>query len=171
MTNRGNCFAPDCDSPLDNLIEALSLVAGFLSLERFPSARSLNEESASGLSLGKEPGSSFCATPRAEEDKKRQSVLLVSQPLASKDCPLSAGCWPSLLQGSRIQQPNLSKEKLPFSLSFTSREVPWFLCRRVSRSFSFSASTRSLLASSVDKMAALQLTQEWDGSGPPASSF
>lgn len=26
-------------------------------------------------------------------------------------------------------------------------------------------------ASSVDKMAALQLTQEWDGSGPPASSF
>ena len=37
-----------------------------------------------------------------EEDKKTRSVLLLSQPLASKGCPLSAGCWPSLLRGSRI---------------------------------------------------------------------
>jgi len=44
-----------------------------------------------------------------EEDKKRRSVLLLSQPVVSKDCPLSAGCWSSLLRGSRIQQPNLVK--------------------------------------------------------------
>lgn len=44
-----------------------------------------------------------------EEDKKTRSVLLVSQPVASKGCPLSAGCWSSLLRGSRIQQPNLKK--------------------------------------------------------------
>jgi hypothetical protein len=37
-----------------------------------------------------------------EEDKKTRSVLLVSQPVASKGCPLSAGCWSSLLRGSRI---------------------------------------------------------------------
>lgn len=40
-----------------------------------------------------------------EEEKKTRGVLLVSQPVASKDCPLSAGCWSSLLRGSRIQQP------------------------------------------------------------------
>ena len=44
-----------------------------------------------------------------EEDKKTRSVLLLSQPVVSKDCPLSAGCWSSLLRGSRIQQPNLKK--------------------------------------------------------------
>ena len=44
-----------------------------------------------------------------EEDKKTRGVLLVSQPVASKDCPLSAGCWSSLLRGSRIQQPKLYK--------------------------------------------------------------
>lgn len=48
-----------------------------------------------------------------EEDKKTRSVLLVSQLVASKSkgCPLSAGCWSSLLRGSRIQQPNLKKGK------------------------------------------------------------
>lgn len=46
-----------------------------------------------------------------EEDKKTRSVLLVSQLVASKGCPLSAGCWSSLLRGSRIQQPNLKKGK------------------------------------------------------------
>lgn len=50
-----------------------------------------------------------------EEDKKRRSVLL-SEPVASKDCPLSAGCWSSLLRGSRIQQPNLYKgHQSPFT--------------------------------------------------------
>ena len=44
-----------------------------------------------------------------EEDKKTRSVLFFSQPVASKGCPLSAGCWSSLLRGSRIQQPNLKK--------------------------------------------------------------
>jgi len=44
-----------------------------------------------------------------EEDKKTRSVLLVSQLVASKGCPLSAGCWSSLLRGSR--QPNLKKGK------------------------------------------------------------
>ena len=44
-----------------------------------------------------------------EEDKKTRSVLFFSQPAASKGCPLSAGCWSSLLRGSRIQQPNLKK--------------------------------------------------------------
>ena len=44
-----------------------------------------------------------------EEDNKTRSVLLVSQLVASKGCPLSAGCWSSLLRGSRIQQPNLKK--------------------------------------------------------------
>ena len=104
-----------------------------------------------------------------EADKKTRSVLLVSQPVASKGCPLSAGCWSSLLRGSRIQQPNLKKGQkrsrsyeayliimkrgkgffgwcagAHFRFPFTSRGVPWFLCRRVSRSFSFfSASTRS----------------------------
>ncbi|KAI5382399.1 hypothetical protein KIW84_MT0048 (mitochondrion) [Lathyrus oleraceus] len=37
-----------------------------------------------------------------EEDKKTRSVLLVSQLVASKGCPLSAGCWSSLLRGSRL---------------------------------------------------------------------
>lgn len=46
-----------------------------------------------------------------EEDKKTRSVLLVSQLVASKGCPLSAGFWSSLLRGSRIQQPNLKKGK------------------------------------------------------------
>lgn len=46
-----------------------------------------------------------------EEDKKTRSVLLVSQLVASKGCPLSAGCRSSLLRGSRIQQPNLKKGK------------------------------------------------------------
>ena len=46
-----------------------------------------------------------------EEDNKTRSVLLVSQLVASKGCPLSAGCWSSLLRGSRIQQPNLKKGK------------------------------------------------------------
>ena len=46
-----------------------------------------------------------------EEDKKTLRVLLLSQPVVSKDCPLSAGCWSSLLRGSRIQQPNLKKGK------------------------------------------------------------
>ena len=51
-----------------------------------------------------------------EEDKKTRSVLLVSQPVASKDCPLSAGSWSSLLRGSRIQQPNLYKgHQSPFT--------------------------------------------------------
>ena len=44
-----------------------------------------------------------------EKDKKRLSLLLLSQPLPSKGCPLSAGSWSSLLRGSRIQQPNLKK--------------------------------------------------------------
>ena len=44
-----------------------------------------------------------------EEDKRTRSVLFFSQPAASKGCPLSAGCWSSLLRGSRIQQPNLKK--------------------------------------------------------------
>ena len=44
-----------------------------------------------------------------EEDKRTLRVLLVSQPVASKGCPLSAGCWSSLLRGSRILQPNLKK--------------------------------------------------------------
>ncbi|GAU19211.1 hypothetical protein TSUD_198940, partial [Trifolium subterraneum] len=92
----GNCFAPDCDSPLDTLlVGALLVVAAFPSLEPFPSARS--------------------PTPGGwrEEDKKTRSVLLVSQLVASKSkgCPLSAGCWSSLLRGSRIQQPNLKKGK------------------------------------------------------------
>jgi len=67
-----------------------------------------------------------------EEDKKRRSLLLVSQPVASKGCPLSAGFRSSLLRGSRI----------PY-IVFLPPGFPWFLCRRVSRSFSFSASTRS----------------------------
>ncbi|PNY03576.1 hypothetical protein L195_g026909, partial [Trifolium pratense] len=83
----GNCFAPDCDSPLDTLlVGALLVVAAFPSLEPFPSARS--------------------PTPGGwrEEDKKTRSVLLVSQLVASKSkgCPLSAGCWSSLLRGSRL---------------------------------------------------------------------
>ncbi|GAU51466.1 hypothetical protein TSUD_85510 [Trifolium subterraneum] len=61
-------------------------VAAFPSLEPFPSARS--------------------PTPGGwrEEDKKTRSVLLVSQLVASKSkgCPLSAGCWSSLLRGSRL---------------------------------------------------------------------
>ncbi|CAI8595411.1 unnamed protein product [Vicia faba] len=57
----GNCFAPDCDSPLDTLLQLWR-----------------------------------------EEDKKTRSVLLVSQLIASKGCPLSAGCWSSLLRGSRL---------------------------------------------------------------------
>lgn len=51
-----------------------------------------------------------------EEDKKTRSVLLVFQPVASKDYPLLAGCWSSLLRGSRIQQPNLYKvPPVPFT--------------------------------------------------------
>ncbi|KAK1428034.1 hypothetical protein QVD17_16861 [Tagetes erecta] len=36
---------------------------------------------------------------RREEDKKRPSVLLVSQPVASKDCPLSPPVYALLAQG------------------------------------------------------------------------
>lgn len=107
-----------------------------------------------------------------EEDKKRRSVLLVSQPVASRGCPLSAGCWSSLLRDPVSNNPTYKKDiKTPcigwsyeafliirergkgffswcagahFRFPFTSRVgVPWFLCRRVSRFFSFSASTRS----------------------------
>ena len=56
-----------------------------------------------------------------EEDKKTLRVLLLSQPVVSKDCPLSAGCWSSLLRGSRIQQPNLYKG--PHSNPFTRLEL------------------------------------------------
>ena len=34
-----------------------------------------------------------------EKDKKTQSFLLLSQPVASKECPLSAGSW---VQGNRL---------------------------------------------------------------------
>lgn len=41
-----------------------------------------------------------CATPtgRRKENAKRS----LGFPTASKGCPLSAGCWSSLLRGSRI---------------------------------------------------------------------
>ncbi|KAK1360467.1 hypothetical protein POM88_044941 [Heracleum sosnowskyi] len=38
-----------------------------------------------------------------EEEKKMRGVLLVSQ-LASKDCPLSAGCWSSLTSPSPVRK-------------------------------------------------------------------
>jgi hypothetical protein len=49
-----------------------------------------------------------------EEDKKTRSVLLVSQLVASKSkgCPLSAGCWSSLLRGSRIHLKKGKKKAL-----------------------------------------------------------
>lgn len=77
-------------------------MAGFPSLEPFPSARSPNEEGVSGLwSIMLIPLFVLLLLLGREEDKKRPSVLLVSQPVASKDCPLSAGCWSSLLRGPR----------------------------------------------------------------------
>jgi hypothetical protein len=90
---------------------------------------------ASAFSQGAEPQlSAFSWFPLffflGEEDKKGRSLLF--QPLASKGCPLSAGFWSSLLRGSRI----------PY-IVFLPPGFPWFLCRRLSRSFSFSASTRS----------------------------
>ena len=86
------------------------VTSGLPSLEPFPSARSPNEEGVSGLwSKMLIPLFVLLLLLGREEDKKRPSVLLVSQPVASKDCPLSVGCWSSLLRGSRIQQPNLYK--------------------------------------------------------------
>jgi len=85
-------------------------VAGFPSLERFPNARGPNEEGVSGFrAIMLIPLFVLLLLLGRGEDKKTRSVLLVSQPVASKDCPLSAGCWSSLLRGSRIQQPNLYK--------------------------------------------------------------
>lgn len=104
----------------------------FLTSSRFPVAEAFSqcaEPKVLVLSHGvNNANPSFCAGK-----KKRRSLLLVSQPVASKGCPLSAGFWSSLLRGSRI----------PY-IVFLPPGFPWFLCRRVSRSFSFfSASTRS----------------------------
>ncbi|KAK7298342.1 hypothetical protein VNO77_46798 [Canavalia gladiata] len=69
-----------------------------------------------------------------EEDKKTRSVLLVSQLVASKGCPLSAGCWSSLLRGSRIQQPNLKKGKKRPCLGW-SYEAYLHIMKRPSRAY------------------------------------
>nr|GEZ45259.1 hypothetical protein [Tanacetum cinerariifolium] len=77
------------------------VTSGLSSLEPFPSARSPNEEGVSGLwSRMLIPLFVLLLLLGQEEDKKRPSVLLVFQPVASKDCPLSVGCWSSLLRGS-----------------------------------------------------------------------
>ena len=61
----GNCFAPDCDSPLDTLlVGALLVVAAFPSLEPFPSARSPRRVLVV-YHLVNNANPSFCATPRA----------------------------------------------------------------------------------------------------------
>lgn len=57
-----NCFAPDCDSPLDTLSFVTSGRFPVARAVSFPSARSPNEEGVSGLSLS-QSNPSFCATP------------------------------------------------------------------------------------------------------------
>ncbi|CAI8607827.1 unnamed protein product [Vicia faba] len=79
------------NGPSRYLIAALLVVAvaAFPLLEPFPSARRPNEEGR-------------------EEDKKTRSVLLVSQLVASKGCPLSAGClsFMGLLSACAKEQEN-----------------------------------------------------------------